>query len=109
MKLHVRLFIGLVLGVMLGAVLHPYADSASVSAINANLLRPIGQIFLRSIFMIVVPMVFSALVNLLQQGAGLELQAALPAASLVEQLRENAAAVKPLGDTLVELIPRNPI
>jgi DAACS family dicarboxylate/amino acid:cation (Na+ or H+) symporter len=147
MKLHVRLFIGLVLGVLLGAVLHPYADSASVSAINANLLRPIGQIFLRSIFMIVVPMVFSALVigvyelgqghglsgvaartlgftvimsaasviigvalvNLLKPGAGLELQASLPQAALVEQLRANAAAVKPLGDTLAELIPRNPI
>ena len=147
MKLHVRLFIGLVLGVVLGAALHPYADSAPVSAVNANLLRPIGQIFLRSIFMIVVPMVFSALVigvyelgqghglsgvagrtlgftvimsaasvvigvalvNLLKPGTGLELQAALPQASLVEQLGANAAAVKPLGDTLAELIPRNPI
>jgi DAACS family dicarboxylate/amino acid:cation (Na+ or H+) symporter len=147
MKLHVRLFIGLVLGVLVGVVLHPYADSASVSAVNANLLRPIGQIFLRSIFMIVVPMVFSALVvgvyelgqghglsgvaartlgftvmmsaasvvigvtlvNLLTPGAGLELQALLPAPSGVDQLRANAAAVKPLSDTLVELIPRNPI
>jgi DAACS family dicarboxylate/amino acid:cation (Na+ or H+) symporter len=147
MKLHVRLLIGLALGVLLGAVLHPYADAGPVTAINANLLRPIGQIFLRSIFMIVVPMVFSALVigvyelgqghglsgvaartlgftvimsaasvligialvNLLQPGAGLELQALLPTASLVEQLRANAAAVKPLGDTLIELIPRNPI
>ena len=147
MKLHVRLFVGLVLGVVLGAALHPYAASVPVSAINANLLRPIGQIFLRSIFMIVVPMVFSALVigvyelgqghglsgvasrtlgftvimsaasvvigvtlvNLLRPGAGLELQAVLPAPSLVDQVRANAAAVKPLGETLVELIPRNPI
>ena len=147
MKLHVRLLIGLVLGVLLGALLHPYADGAPVGAINANLLRPIGQIFLRSIFMIVVPMVFSALVigvyelgqghglsgvaartlgftvimsaasvvigmtlvNLLKPGDGLELQAVLPPASLVEQIRANAAAVKPLGDTLAELIPRNPI
>ncbi len=147
MKLHVRLFIGLVLGVVLGAALHPYAASASVSAVNANLLRPIGQIFLRSIFMIVVPMVFSALVigvyelgqghglsgvaartlgftvimsaasvvigvtlvNVLQPGSGLELQTVLPAPSLVDQVRANAAAVKPLGETLAELIPRNPI
>ena len=29
---------------------------------NANVLRPIGQLFLRGILMIVVPMVFSALV-----------------------------------------------
>ena len=61
-KLHTKLFIALVLGIGLGAALHSQNDSAWIVAINANLLRPIGQIFLRSIFMIVVPMVFSALV-----------------------------------------------
>ena len=40
----------------------PYADATWVSALNVHVLRPIGQLFLRSIFMIVVPMVFSALV-----------------------------------------------
>ena len=118
-----------------------------MSAVNANLLGPIGRMFLRSIFMIVVPMVFSALVvgvyelgqghglsgvaartlgftvimsaasvvigvtivNLLKPGAGLELRALQPAPSGVDQLRADAAAVKPLSDTLVELIPRNPI
>ncbi|MGE4053675.1 MAG: dicarboxylate/amino acid:cation symporter [Vicinamibacterales bacterium] len=62
MKLHTRLFIGLVLGAALGAALEPYADASWIAALNSYLLRPIGQIFLRSIFMIVVPMVFSALV-----------------------------------------------
>src|SRR5262245_6200129 len=60
-KLHTRLFIALALGILLGAAFHSRADPWVV-AVNARLLQPIGQIFLRSIFMIVVPMVFSALV-----------------------------------------------
>jgi DAACS family dicarboxylate/amino acid:cation (Na+ or H+) symporter len=62
LKLHTQLFIALVLGVALGAALHSRSDEAWIVAINLNVLRPIGQIFLRLIFMIVVPMVFSALV-----------------------------------------------
>jgi DAACS family dicarboxylate/amino acid:cation (Na+ or H+) symporter len=60
--LHVRLLVGLVLGIALGAVLSPYAEGTWIEWVNASLLRPVGQIFLRLIFMIVVPMVFSALV-----------------------------------------------
>ena len=62
MKLHTKLFAALVLGIVLGAVLHAKADLPWIAWVNGNVLRPIGQIFLRSIFMIVVPMVFSALV-----------------------------------------------
>ena len=63
MKLHTQLFIALILGLVLGAALHATGgDLAWVAAFNTNVLRPIGQIFLRLIFMIVVPMVFSALV-----------------------------------------------
>ena len=62
MKLHTKLFIALTAGIALGALLHSQSDSALINTVNTNVLRPIGQIFLRSIFMIVVPMVFSALV-----------------------------------------------
>ena len=62
MKLHTRLFLALVSGIVLGAALHSHADTPWIVALNVNVLRPIGQIFLRTIFMIVVPMVFSALV-----------------------------------------------
>jgi DAACS family dicarboxylate/amino acid:cation (Na+ or H+) symporter len=61
-KLHTRLFVALVLGAVIGAALHSRADSPWIMAVNVNLLRPIGQVFLRAILMIVVPMVFSALV-----------------------------------------------
>lgn len=62
MKLHVRLLVALVLGIVLGTALSPYAQGTWIAAVNTSVLRPIGQIFLRLIFMIVVPMVFSALV-----------------------------------------------
>jgi DAACS family dicarboxylate/amino acid:cation (Na+ or H+) symporter len=70
-KLHNKLAIALLLGIALGAALHPYADNPALVAFNMHVLRPIGQIFLRSIFMIVVPMVFSALViGVYQLGRG---------------------------------------
>ena len=71
MKLHNKLAIALLFGIALGAALHPYADNPGLVAFNMHVLRPIGQIFLRSIFMIVVPMVFSALViGVYQLGRG---------------------------------------
>jgi len=147
LKLHTKLFIGLTLGALLGALLHPYADAPWLAALSANVLRPVGQIFLRLIFMIVVPMVFSALVigvyelgrghdlsgvaartlgftaflsttsvvigivlvNLIQPGAGVQFQQLLPQASDVSALEASRAAAKPLADTLIELIPRNPV
>jgi DAACS family dicarboxylate/amino acid:cation (Na+ or H+) symporter len=148
-KLHTRLLIALAAGILLGAVLAPYADTTWLAATNTHLLRPIGQIFLRLIFMIVVPMVFSALVigvyqlgrghdlsgvagrtlaftltlsaasvmvgvtlvNVLRPGDGMRRGsgAELPGAAGVETLSKNAAAAKPLSDTLIELIPRNPL
>jgi DAACS family dicarboxylate/amino acid:cation (Na+ or H+) symporter len=145
-KLHTKLLIALAAGAALGAALHPLAGTAWIDAVNANLLRPIGQIFLRLIFMIVVPMVFSALVigvyelgqahglggvmvrtlrftvilstisvvigvgmaNLIQPGRAFQLSAASPDAG-VQTIEANAASVKPIAQTIIELIPRNPI
>jgi len=61
-KLHNKLLIALIAGIAAGALLHPYADTPWLVTISTHILRPIGQIFLRTIFMIVVPLVFSALV-----------------------------------------------
>ena len=74
MKLHNKLAIALLAGIALGAALHPYADAPGLAAVSTHVLRPIGQIFLRTIFMIVVPMVFSALViGVYQLGRGHDL------------------------------------
>ena len=63
MKLHNTLLIALVAGdrARSGRCTRTPARRGCVAA-STHVLRPIGQIFLRTIFMIVVPMVFSALV-----------------------------------------------
>ncbi|HXH29538.1 MAG TPA: dicarboxylate/amino acid:cation symporter [Bacteriovoracaceae bacterium] len=62
MKNHYKLLLGLVVGIALGSLAHPYQDLVWVQKVNEFLMVPVGQIFLRLLFMIVVPMVFSALV-----------------------------------------------
>jgi DAACS family dicarboxylate/amino acid:cation (Na+ or H+) symporter len=61
-KLYLKLLIALVLGIVCGTILHSRPDIGWLVAVNTHVLQPVGQIFLRLIFMIVVPMVFSALV-----------------------------------------------
>lgn len=62
MKAHHKLLISLVLGAVLGIIFHQYAQSSFITEFTKNVLDPLGQIFLRLIFMIVVPMVFTGLV-----------------------------------------------
>lgn len=62
MKNHYKLLLGLIGGIALGTLVHPHQDIVWIQKINDFLIFPIGQIFLRLLFMIVVPMVFSALV-----------------------------------------------
>jgi DAACS family dicarboxylate/amino acid:cation (Na+ or H+) symporter len=71
LKLHNKLLIALVDGIVLGALLHPYAGTPWLVTLSTHIFRPIGQIFLRTIFMIVVPMVFAGLVvGVYQLGRG---------------------------------------
>jgi DAACS family dicarboxylate/amino acid:cation (Na+ or H+) symporter len=62
--LHVRILLGLVIGAVLGsmgrALLGP--DSPLLSWIIANVAEPVGQLFLRSLLMTVVPLVASSLI-----------------------------------------------
>lgn len=62
MKAHYKLLLALFLGAVLGVTLHPFAHIDWIRWISENILSTVGQIFLRSIFMIVVPMVFAGLV-----------------------------------------------
>lgn len=146
MALHVRLLIALVAGLTLGATLSPVAAGTWIEAVNTSLLRPVGQVFLRLIFMVVVPLVVSALiigvyelgrrrdlagvagrtlvltlvlstasvaiglglVNAIRPGSGVVVSAGASAAA-VAGMAATAAASKPLAESIVELIPRNPI
>jgi DAACS family dicarboxylate/amino acid:cation (Na+ or H+) symporter len=63
MKLHTKILLGLLVGAVLGIAAnqllggrHPFVDG-----VNTYLAGPVGQIFLRLLFMIVVPLVFASL------------------------------------------------
>ncbi|HJU88846.1 MAG TPA: cation:dicarboxylase symporter family transporter, partial [Gemmatimonadaceae bacterium] len=63
MKLHTKILIGLVVGAILGITAnqvlggsHPFVEGT-----NKYVAGPIGQIFLRMLFMIVVPLVFASI------------------------------------------------
>ncbi len=64
MALHTRILIGLAVGVIAGLVVNKSfgGDHPRVVWIVDNFTQPIGQLFLRLLLMIVVPLVFSSLV-----------------------------------------------
>jgi DAACS family dicarboxylate/amino acid:cation (Na+ or H+) symporter len=62
MAQHKKLLLGLLLGLILGLALHPYHQTEWLKDLNESFLQPVGQIFLRLIFMVVVPLVVSALI-----------------------------------------------
>ena len=63
MKLHTKILLGLFIGAVLGvaANLTLGGEHPLVSWLNTYLAGPIGQIFLRMLFMIVVPLIFASI------------------------------------------------
>lgn len=64
-SLPVRILIGLVLGVVAGLIAQQIAGPQNADALKTfaeTWVRPVGQIFLYAIFMVVVPLLFAALV-----------------------------------------------
>jgi DAACS family dicarboxylate/amino acid:cation (Na+ or H+) symporter len=59
--LHVQILIGLVLGALVGIVAHVFLEKQVLEDIGKNWADPIGKIFVYGIFMVVVPLLFSAL------------------------------------------------
>ena len=64
MPLHVKMLIGFAFGLVAGLVVHftAGADAAWVQTVTTYITGPIGQLFLRLLFMLVIPLLFSALV-----------------------------------------------
>jgi DAACS family dicarboxylate/amino acid:cation (Na+ or H+) symporter len=62
--LHTRILIGLVVGVVAGISINALVggDNPRVIWVISNITEPVGQLFLRLLLMIVVPLVFSSLV-----------------------------------------------
>lgn len=69
MPLHTKILIGLLLGAVGGliarSVLGP--DSTGLKSFLDNIAKPVGDVFLAFLFMIVVPLIFSALVMGMQE------------------------------------------
>src|SRR5215212_2680189 len=64
MALHTRILIGLAVGVVAGITVNALfgGEHPRVAWIVTNITEPVGQLFLRMLLMIVVPLVFSSLV-----------------------------------------------
>ncbi|HSX65057.1 MAG TPA: cation:dicarboxylase symporter family transporter, partial [Pseudoxanthomonas sp.] len=63
MPLHWKMGIGFVVGALAGIIANLYfADAAWLATVTTYITDPIGQLFLRLLFMLVIPLVFSALV-----------------------------------------------
>ncbi len=149
---HTRILFGLLFGLVAGLTAHAVgADAPWVDGSVRNVAYPLGQLFLRLIFMIVVPLVFSSLVlgvlelgdvkklgrvgaktllytlfasgisvavgvglvNFFKPGVGVDpsVRASLGGAfaDQSEKAIENAKKALPWTDTLLQLIPRNPL
>jgi DAACS family dicarboxylate/amino acid:cation (Na+ or H+) symporter len=63
MKLHTKILLGLLVGLVLGVSVNLTVGTANpvVERINAWIAVPIGQIFLRMLFMVVMPLVFASI------------------------------------------------
>lgn len=62
--LHVRILAGLLIGATLGGTANLlWREQAGLAWVVANIAQPVGQVFLRMLFMVVVPLVFTSLVQ----------------------------------------------
>lgn len=153
LPLHSRIFIGMLTGLGLGlAARFGLGDGALLTGLVQNVAVPLGQVFLRGIFMVVVPLVVCALAlgvaeigdvgkvgrvgiktllltllfsgtavligvafaNMMQPGIGLSeparqvLMGTLAADDAQAKVAQ-AAQAKPFVQSLLELIPKNPL
>jgi DAACS family dicarboxylate/amino acid:cation (Na+ or H+) symporter len=61
MALHTKILLALLLGATAGVASNLYAgDSEQLAWVTDNVAQPVGQIFLRLLFMVVVPLVFAS-------------------------------------------------
>lgn len=161
LPLHTRILIGLVVGAVAGIAVNILFSSVAengtatldwrIESVIANFANPLGRVFLRLMFMVVLPMVFSALtlgvvglgsahrvgsvglrtllltvaMSMIAVGIGVALVNVIrPAAGLTDPQKESLRAhyagsagelvrkakqAKSLRDTLLDIIPENPL
>lgn len=62
LPLHTRIFIGMIVGILGGALVHLLGLSSETVAELVKWIKPVGDLFLRMIFMLVIPLLLSALI-----------------------------------------------
>lgn len=60
--LHTRIFIGMIVGILAGALVQMLGVPEATVALIVAWVKPVGDIFLRMLFMMVLPLILSALV-----------------------------------------------
>jgi len=63
LKISTKIFIGLICGVIIGAFFHLWGESTERQWLLKNIIDPCGQVFLRSLFLIIIPLIFSSLTS----------------------------------------------
>jgi DAACS family dicarboxylate/amino acid:cation (Na+ or H+) symporter len=133
LALHTQIFIGLTAGLVAGLLVNIFfPNDETVKWVAKEIAYPIGQVFLRLIFMVIVPLIFSALVlgvadlgdvkkigrvgikTLLftvvitsQESRNL-LMSTLSQNQAVSSILSSASESKSFTQTLLDFIPRNP-
>jgi DAACS family dicarboxylate/amino acid:cation (Na+ or H+) symporter len=130
MKLHTKILLGLLIGGTIGVIVNLTLGGThpSVVTINKYIAGPVGQIFLRLLFMIVLPLVFASIslgvaglsatlgliiVSIVNPGLGLSADVRtrlLETYATDASAKVEAAASGNFGiQTLVNIIPMNPV
>jgi DAACS family dicarboxylate/amino acid:cation (Na+ or H+) symporter len=149
LKSHNKLLLALVSGLFLGAVLHALGAGQFIHSLSESLFEPFGQLFLRLIFMTVVPVVFCGLVlgvyqlaqhhglrqiasrtllytmltstisvmigitlvNIVRPGEGISLPESLldTQSAQIEKIHLNSESAKTIAQTILDLVPKNPV
>jgi DAACS family dicarboxylate/amino acid:cation (Na+ or H+) symporter len=105
MKLHTRILLGLLVGAVLGILANQTLGGShrAVEWVNRYLAGPVGQIFLRLLFMIVIPLVFAS-ISLGVAGLGDLRRVGRVGAKAIGYFLASTALAATLGLILVSLI-----
>src|SRR5690606_34968365 len=62
MKLHTKIFIGMIFGIVAGLIIKNLGFSTETVSTIVKWVEPVGRIFMNLIFMMVIPLILSALI-----------------------------------------------
>src|SRR5215211_5762247 len=105
MKLHTKILLGLLVGAVVGIAANQLLGGQDPRVANANkyVAGPVGQVFLRMLFMIVVPLVFAS-ISLGVAGLGDARRIGRVGAKAIGYFFASTALAATLGLIVVEIV-----